>query len=588
MATASSPSPPVARSTTWFQGTSAAVSTATTPGSARAAEVSMAAILADATSARTTLPWSMPGSCQSAAYSSDPSTLSTKSWCAGLCPTTRNAAWRAGASVSGMAAGPLRGLRGVFLDRVQDLAVAGAAAQVADQLPADPLAARPRVALEERPGGEQHAGRAEAALRRPVAQEARLQRVELAARGQAANGQQRVAVGLHREQQAAADRLAVEQDRAGPAHPLAAAVADLVVAEDVPEHVEEAVVREHPCLPLLVVDRECHGQPGGAAHGADPPSPRARAAASASARRPKTAARRRRYGPEAWTSSSGWSMAAARSATRWSSASSGAAPSRSASTSAGTGQGRSATPPNATEPAATVPSSSSSTTAATPTTIQSELRRLISRNDQPPRGPRVGTRTSATTSSGSSVVVRYDTSRSPAATSRAPAGPRAVTSAPSATATQGSSAAGSAWARLPPMVPRVRVRTLPTRAAASARIGQRRRTTSDSSMAWCRVSAGRRRYPPWSSIGPAPTGLMSTSHAGRANLRLSIGTRLWPAEWTLESTPRSCSSCAPASKDDTRSLPSGAATIALPPRPSGAASRSASTEAMAAWVLVTT
>ena len=55
----------------------------------------MAAILADAISARTTLPWSMPGSCQSAAYSSDPETLSTKSWCAGLCPTTRNASWRA-------------------------------------------------------------------------------------------------------------------------------------------------------------------------------------------------------------------------------------------------------------------------------------------------------------------------------------------------------------------------------------------------------------------------------------------------------------------------------------------------------------
>src|SRR5512132_2769061 len=198
MATASSPSPPVARSTTWFHGTSAAVSTATTPGSARAAEVSTAAILADATSARTTLPWSMPGSCQSAAYSSDPETLSTKSWCAGLCPMTRNASWRAGASVSVMAAGPLRG---VFLDRVQDLGVAGAATQVTDQLPTDPLPARPWVALQQRPGGEQHAGRAEAALRRPVAQEARLQRVELAARGQAADGQQRVAVGLHREQQ---------------------------------------------------------------------------------------------------------------------------------------------------------------------------------------------------------------------------------------------------------------------------------------------------------------------------------------------------------------------------------------------------
>src|SRR4029450_8466865 len=137
---------------------------------------------------------------------------------------------------------------------------------------------------------------------------ARLRRVSLAARGQATNGHQRVAVGLHREQQAGTDRLTVQQDRHGPAYPPAAAVAALVVAEDVPEHVEEAVVREHPCLPLLAVDRECHGQPGGAAHSADPPSPRARAAASARARRPRTAARRRRYGAGAWTASAGWAQ----------------------------------------------------------------------------------------------------------------------------------------------------------------------------------------------------------------------------------------------------------------------------------------
>jgi hypothetical protein len=79
MATASSSRPPLARSTTWFHGTSAAVSTATTPGTARAADTSMAVILAHGTCARTTLPCSMPGSCQSAAYSSEPSTLFTKS-----------------------------------------------------------------------------------------------------------------------------------------------------------------------------------------------------------------------------------------------------------------------------------------------------------------------------------------------------------------------------------------------------------------------------------------------------------------------------------------------------------------------------
>src|SRR6266511_3643025 len=187
MATASSATPPLARSTTWFHGTSAAVSTATTPGTARAAETSMAVILAHGTCARTTLPCSMP------------ETLSTKSWCVGLCPTTRRVSRRAGALVS--AIGPPGGLVGVLLDRVDDLAVAGAAAQVADQLATDPFAARPPLVLEQR---------------------------------------------IHRQQQARADGLAVQQHRAGPAHALAAPVADLVMAERVPEHVEQRLVREHP------------------------------------------------------------------------------------------------------------------------------------------------------------------------------------------------------------------------------------------------------------------------------------------------------------------------------------------------------
>jgi hypothetical protein len=48
-------------------GTSAAVSTANTPGSARAAVTSMPVIRALGTGLRTTRPCSMPGSCQSAA-----------------------------------------------------------------------------------------------------------------------------------------------------------------------------------------------------------------------------------------------------------------------------------------------------------------------------------------------------------------------------------------------------------------------------------------------------------------------------------------------------------------------------------------
>src|SRR6266536_1334127 len=460
MATASSATPPLARSTTWVHGTSSAVSTATTPGTSRAA----------------------------------------------------------GALVS--AIGPPGGLVGVLLDRVDDLAVAGAAAQVADQLATDPFAARPPLVLEQRIGR------------------------------------------LHRQQQARADGLAVQQHRAGPAHALAAPVADLVMAERVPEHVEQRLVREHPGVPSRAVDREGDPLPADVAHGPGSWFARARCTASASARRPRTAAMRRRYPPEACTSSSGSSMPAARSVTRSSSAGSGAAPSSSSSGSAGTSQGRSATPPMATEAPATAPAVSSSTRAATPTTIQSELRRVSSRNDQPLRSGWVGTRTSVMTSSGSSAVVRYDTSRSRTARSRAPSPPRTVTSAPRAAATQGSSPPGSACARLPPIVPRARLRALPTKAVAAARMGQRRRTTSACSRARCRVSVGRRRYPPRSSIGPAPTGLMSISQSGRATRRFSIGTRLCPPAMTFASSPCSRSARTASSKELTRWYWKGAATIA--------------------------
>ena len=89
ISTSSSPRPPLACSKTRLTGTSAAVSTARTPGTASAAAVSIETIRADGTRLRTTRPCSIPGSSQSAAYSSVPLTFSTKSWLATLVPTTR-------------------------------------------------------------------------------------------------------------------------------------------------------------------------------------------------------------------------------------------------------------------------------------------------------------------------------------------------------------------------------------------------------------------------------------------------------------------------------------------------------------------
>ena len=67
MVTSSSASPPLAISTMRLLGTSAAVSTAATPGSARAALTSMPVMRALGSWLRTIRPCSMPGSRQSAA-----------------------------------------------------------------------------------------------------------------------------------------------------------------------------------------------------------------------------------------------------------------------------------------------------------------------------------------------------------------------------------------------------------------------------------------------------------------------------------------------------------------------------------------
>ena len=69
---------------------------------------------------------------------------------------------------------------------------------------------------------------------------------------------------------------------------------------------------------------------------------------------------------------------------------------------------------------------------------------------------------------------------------RAPAGPSIVqTSAPSAASTTGQSAAGSAWARLPPMVPRLRIaRYAMFRAVRRSQPGLGSGTSPSSISAW--------------------------------------------------------------------------------------------------------
>ncbi len=77
----------------------------------------------------------------------------------------------------------------------------------------------------------------------------------------------------------------------------------------------------------------------------------------------------------------------------------------------------------------------------------------------------------SSSSPGSIAVISGAMKKSPAGSVRDPCCERSVRVASSATAAAGSSAAGSAWAMLPPIVPRVRMARCATCPSASGRMG---------------------------------------------------------------------------------------------------------------------
>src|SRR5437667_2130517 len=115
----------------------------------------------------------------------------------------------------------------IGLDRVDDLRVAGAAAEVAFERVPDLFTLRSRIALEEDQRGQQHPRRAEAALHRAVAHERVLQRVEPPVALEPAYGDDRSATHARGEQETARHRAAVEQHGARPADAFAAAFLDV-------------------------------------------------------------------------------------------------------------------------------------------------------------------------------------------------------------------------------------------------------------------------------------------------------------------------------------------------------------------------
>ncbi len=188
-----------------------------------------------------------------------------------------------------------------------------------------------------------------------------------------------------------------------------------------------------------------------------------------------------------------------------------------------------ATPPTTTR------SRSPKRAATTETTAKSPCRRANSAN---PQASGTGSSTPVSTSSSARSLCRAPTNSPSASTRRVPPGPATCTAPAHARSTAGSSAAGSAWARLPPRVPRLRIAVCPIQPAAAAASG----CPSWAARAVWRTSAPACRTPSRTSRSARPgTRLTSTSTSGRAMRRASTGTSDWPPARILPSPSASAS-----------------------------------------------
>src|ERR1700732_772964 len=126
---------------------------------------------------------------------------------------------------------------------VDNVLAAGAATEIAAEAVADFVVGSERPLAQEIDGGHQHPRRAEPALQRVMLAERLLQTVELLDGAEAFDGLERAAVGLHREQQAGAHAVAVENDSAGAADAMLAADMGAGEAERLAQEVAEQAAR---------------------------------------------------------------------------------------------------------------------------------------------------------------------------------------------------------------------------------------------------------------------------------------------------------------------------------------------------------
>ena len=129
------------------------------------------------------------------------------------------------------------------LDRFEDLDVAGAAAEIAGERFLDLLAARLRVVLQERPGGQEKSGRAISALRGAQVREGLLEWMEPARVRHPLDGLDFSPFAFEPEVEAGEDRLAVHQHRAGPALAELAAMLGSRQPQVLAKHLEQRLVR---------------------------------------------------------------------------------------------------------------------------------------------------------------------------------------------------------------------------------------------------------------------------------------------------------------------------------------------------------
>src|SRR6266849_7165551 len=193
-------------------GRSSPVSTASTPGSARARAVSTRRIRACGCGLRRIRPKSIRGSARSSANLVCPLTLAKASGFVSDLPTTASSSATALLS-------RCRQFHGL-----EDLQVAGAAAEHAGERLLDRVACWLRVTIEQCQGGEQHGRRAVAALRGAQLGKGYLQRMRFTPVRHAFHRGDLATLEVERHRQAGEERTAIDEDAAGGALAQLAAV----------------------------------------------------------------------------------------------------------------------------------------------------------------------------------------------------------------------------------------------------------------------------------------------------------------------------------------------------------------------------